>query len=402
MIALLAVACNRYDLFVIEDGRGVRPNQADVLFVIDNSDSMFEESVGLAENFSRFVEQLAARGQGYGTDGLPDAVDKYVDYVQNPAYFVDFQLAITTIDARADGGALRGTVLDKDDPNLADRFVETLMCDATCFADRRAVGTDPDYQCGDPFPGTISQQFLDCVCGQDAWIDHCGGGTEEGLESVYDAMCRAVDDPPAACFDADSPLTADAAGTNAGLIRPGSTVIPVVVTDEGDASRRMAAVDSLPAPYIDLFAELEVPTAWAVIGPSLTDEFELACPGLATSWGTLRYEYMVQKTGGLKLDIHAPDCEGGVDWGVALQQLGNLVGGGVRAYPLPREPVPTSIVVEVGGRTIDPAVGRGEDVFGEPVYTDGWSYDPVGFTVILHGAEVPDPGEQIRIWYLPR
>jgi hypothetical protein len=396
-----ALACNSYELFRVQDARTVRPNAVDVLFVIDNSDSMAEESVALAENFGAFVTRLAAADLGPGGLGLPDAVDDYVAYSSDPAAYVDFQLAITTIDAQQTTGALVGdpAILRKGDPGLVTSFVRNLMCEATCFDERSAVESIPGFVCGGAWDGRVGQEFLDCLCGADAWLGHCSTSNEEGLEAVYGAMCRAVDAPPAACFE-DTALGADARGSNAGLVRPGTTFVPVVVTDEGDASHRMQNVEAVPTRYTDLLVELGVPTAWAVIGPGLDENDELVCPGLATSWGTLRYEYLVRNTGGVKVDIHDAACAPG-DFADALVRLGDLVGGGIRAYKLPREPVPASIVVEVGARTIDPARILGDDVFGEPVYSDGWTYDAETWTVLLHGEIVVGPEDEVRIWYRP-
>lgn len=401
--ALWLVGCNRYDLFVTAGGPGEgRGNKADVLFVIDNSDSMFEESVALAENFGRFVQRLTGREAGISTDGLADAVDNYVDYVQDPALFVDYQLAITTTDSANDAGGLFGEVpiLEKGVGDVQQAFVETLMCEVTCFSDRRLVPDDPGFVCGDPFEGAISRQYLDCLCGADVWVGNCGAGAEQPIEAVWNTMCRAVDDPPDECFE-DSALRRTDAGSAAGFLRPDATFVPVIVSDEGDGSHRVANVQSIPGPYVELFALLDHPTAWAVIGPGLDEDFEVACPGLATSWGTLRFDYLVQATGGLRLDIHGEDC-GPADWGTALDRLGDLIGGGVSAYRLPKEPVPGSIAVQVGRREIDEAEARGEDVFGQTAWGDGWTYRAEDRTVLLHGEAAPQPGEEVRIWYWPR
>lgn len=399
---LLLAGCNRYDLFVTAGGPGEgRGNKADVLFVIDNSDSMYEESVALAENFGQFVQRLTGREAGVSTDGLPDAVDNYVEYVKDPALFVDYQLAITTVDSAADAGALFGDtpILAKGEGDVQGVFTETLMCDVTCFSDRRLVPADPSYSCGDPFSGTVSQQYLDCLCGADAWVGHCGAGAEQPLEAVWNAMCRAVEDPPEECFE-DSTLRPTDAGSSAGFLRPGATFIPVVVTDEGDGSHRIANVQSLPGAYVELYDLIDQPMAWAVIGPGLDEDYEVACPGLATSWGTLRFEYLVQQTGGLKLDIHSPDC-GPADWAAALDRLGDLIGGGVSAFRLPRDPAPGSIAVEVGRRVVDEAEAIGQDVFGETAWGDGWTYREEDRTVLLHGDAIPEPGEEVRIWFWP-
>jgi hypothetical protein len=400
ILALLA-GCNRYDLFLVIDGSGGRAPDADLLFVIDNSQSMVEESVGLAESFGRFVTALERRGERYGTDGLGDAVEKYVDLVQDPGLFVDYQLAIATIDAPATGGALIGDppLLRKETPDLADAFVRNLMCEATCFPDRAQVPSNPALQCDDPFDGQVTQEMLDCVCGVDQWIGHCGGSGEQGIETVLNAMCRAVVDPPPECFEEGVLVAADA-NTNAGLIRRDSTFIPVVITDEGDNSPRVPRVQAVPQKYYDLFGKVGIPMVWAVISPAMNEDFELVCPSTADSWGLMRYEYLADRTGGLHVDIHGEDCLE-ADWTSTLERLGDLVTGGSRSFPLPMPPVPTSIAVELDGRGVEEADSRGEDVFGAPIYTDGWTYEEESQSVLLHGDVAPKLGEEVRIWFWP-
>ncbi len=394
--------CNRYDLFLIIDDVRTFENAADVLFVIDNSDSMLEESVDLAENFGSFAQRLAGQDDAYGTDGLADAVDRYVDSLTDPALFVDYQLAITTTDAEDHTGRLLGNepILARGDAGLEDAFLETLMCEATCFFDRAVVPSVPSFECGDPFDDEVSQQYLDCLCGVDAWVANCGGGSEEGLEAVYNAMCRAVDDPPDDCFE-DTDLGAVDAGSSAGFLRPGVPFIPVIVTDEGDNSHRVPNREPLPQPYFDLFGDLGVFMAWAVVGPGLDDEFEPVCPGLAQGWATLRYDFFVQFSGGLRLDIHDEGC-GPKDFGETLDRLGDLIAGQINAFPLERRPVPGSIAVEVDGRNVDPASEIGDSAFGTPLYSSGWSYREDANTVYLHGDSVPEPGVAVVVYYWPR
>ncbi|MCB9687089.1 MAG: hypothetical protein H6738_16975 [Alphaproteobacteria bacterium] len=402
ILSLGLLACNRYDLFLMAGGNDRESNDADVLFVIDNSDSMFEESVALAENFGGFVERLAGREVDYGTDGLPDAVDRYVDYVQNPGYFVDFQLAITTTDVQTDRGALVGDppILRKGDPDLEEKFIRNLMCEATCFADRRQVDSDPGVTCEQDWNGKVTQEFLDCLCGRSAWVGHCGLGAEEGLEAVLDAMCRA-DDTPEACHDDRSPLQNSDFGTNEGLLRDGATFIPVVMTDEGDGSRRTANLDALPTAYFEAFAEFDRFMSWAVVAPGLDSDYEVRCPGLAQSWGVLRYIYLVQESGGLYQDVNDENCDLR-DWGAALDQIGDLVGGGAAAFPLSSTPKPGSIAVQVGHREIKPSEALGADLFGQPLFGDGWTFRAEDDTVLLHGAALPTQGEVVTIWFLPQ
>jgi hypothetical protein len=403
MIALgWLVACNRYELFLVSghEQRELR-NAADVLFVIDNSDSMVEESVALAENFGSFIQRLVGLDEEYGTNGLPDAVDRYVDEVRDPALFVDFQLAITTTDAGGDKGRLLGDVevMRRGELDVETAFIATLMCEATCFPNRGAIPSDPGHDCDDGFTGQVTQEFLDCTCGADAWVDNCGAGAEEGLESVFNAVCRAMDEPLPDCWE-DTTLSANQAGSNAGLLRRNTTFIPVIVTDEGDSSHRTPNVEANPRQYAELFRDTEVYMAWAAIAPGLDEDLEVACPGLAQSWGVLRYDYFVQATGGLRVDIHDPDCGPG-DFGEALDRLGELIGGRINAFPLPKEPVVESITVEVGKRSVDPAEPAGNDVFGFPVYTEGWSYRAEDNTVLLHGEAIPDFEEDVAIYFWP-
>jgi hypothetical protein len=88
----------------------------------------------------------------------------------------------------------------------------------------------------------------------------------EGRSGGLEALCRSVENPPEACFDTVSALTKADAHTNGPIARPGSTVVVVIVSDEGDGSRRLAEGEADPAPYLDLFAGFDNPK-FAVIGP---------------------------------------------------------------------------------------------------------------------------------------
>lgn len=397
---LLLVGCNRYAMFVIDAGdqEGL-VNQADVLFVVDDSDSMVQESADMAENFSAFVQRLSGRGNPWGTDGLPSAANAYIDQGLDPAAYTDLRIAMTTTDGTALRGALLGEILANQEGDAGSAFVETLLCEATCYSGRQAAPTDPEYQCGDRLE-TVSRESLDCLCGDSAWVGNCGGGTETGLESAYLAACRAVPDPPDACFDGIAGMSPVDVLSNEGLLRERTTFIPVVVTDEGDNSPRMNATDAFPQVYADLFRELGIFTAWAVIGPEVDGNQQSVCPG-ATAWGTLRYDYMVQGTGGLKLPIHDVACEP-QDFSYALDRLGELLAGNIHAFPLETVPVEESIVVQVDRRPVDRADAQGQDLFGEPLYGDGWSYDPFDNLVRLHGEARAEPGAEVSIYYLPQ
>jgi hypothetical protein len=42
------------------------------------------------------------------------------------------------------------------------------------------------------------------------------------------------------------------------------------------------------------------------------------------------------------------------------------------------------------------------DAFGQPAWTDGWTWVPEDRAVLLRGSWVPGADDEVRIWYLPR
>lgn len=403
-VFLALFGCNQYDLFLIQDGRDGLGNDVDVLFILDNSESMRDESVALAENFVRFVQTVASYESSLddiGYDGVEDAVSAYIEQAQFAGGFVDLQIAVTTIGAAESRGGLYGDppILSGGDPQVVDKFVHTVLCDATCFVDRGDVPTDPDHRCADGFTGAVSQQYLDCECGADEWLGHCSVSLEEGLETAYLALCRAVETPPDECFE--NGLLPEDQQTSLGFARAGSTYLPVVVTDEGDQSRRMGATEAVPNVYAKLFEAFEIPVTFAVIGPTLNEEFVEPCAPTVSSWSVSRYQYIVEDTGGVRLPVHDDAC-GPTDWSGVLDQLGALVNGATTAFVLEQPAEPTSIVVEVGGRSVPRAVVLGRDLFNQIEHSDGWSYQETEQTLYLHGDAVPGVEDLVQIWYLPR
>lgn len=400
---LWLAGCNRYALFVVEDGRDKLGADADVLFVLDNSESMREESVALVESFVRFVDAVAsfeAELEAIGDDGLEDAVAGYIAEAGFAGGFVDLHLAVTSIDAAATRGALLGEppVLAGSDPDLVESFVRTVVCEATCFVDRNDVPTDPEHRCADGFKGAVTREYLDCACGVDEWLGHCGASVEEGLESAYLALCRTESEPPVECFEGG--LLEEERDSSPDFRREGATYLPIVITDEGDQSHRLPAVDPVPELYDRLFTEFGVPTRFAVVAPELDASLQVPCAPTVASWGISRYDYMVEGTGGLRLPIYDDGC-GSPDWATALEQIGAVVNGTTTAFELEFPAVPASIAVEVGERRVPEAEVLGLDAFEQQEYSDGWFYVRRDQTVYLHGSAVPGPDERVRIWYLP-
>ena len=397
----LSAGCNNVEFFHLAGyNQESFSNDADILFVVDNSSSMEDEAQALALNFDVFVHRLTNPTGEAGQGGLTDAVDAYIEYTQQRDRILDYQLAITTTDVATTYGALYGdpALLAKGDPSVPEDFSTNLLCTATCFNSSQ-VPHDPDYSCGDPLGDVVSVEYLDCVCGEDAWRSHCGGGQEEGLEAVYMAMCRAVEDPPPGCFE-DNQFTEADVLSNDGLIRPGATLIPVIVTDEGDTSRRLSQGEGNPEIYAELFAEFDQRMSFAVIGPST----QVCNSGGATTWGVARYEWFVDETGGSWFDIAAQDDLG--ECGVtgfagSLEALGVLLNSLIDMFPLRGIPDVNTLMVFVDGEEVLRAESYVNDETGDDAFTSGWSYLAAENAVAFHGDAVPDYNDKVEIYYLP-
>ncbi|MCB9678839.1 MAG: hypothetical protein H6737_27300 [Alphaproteobacteria bacterium] len=401
VLPLFLGSCNQYDLFQFTGFEQEKfSTKADILFVVDNSDSMQEEAEALATSFAAFVNDLAAEQQDFPTEDLSDAVSIYASYVGDPDNFVNYQLGVTTTDVDAGPGVLYGagkiTRLDDDVPNA---FATSVLCEATCFADPPPAGGS----CGDPLGANVTSTWLDCEC-DTAWQANCGGAKEEHLEAVFMTMCRSVPNPPAACFDEIDDFGPADVESNKGFIRTNSTLIPVVVTDEGDDSRRLQNQEPLPVAYANLFAQFNTRMVWTVIGPYREQGGGFPCPTGASNWGTLRLSYFVESTNGLYVPItdQANGCNTR-DFDDALDQLGQLLRNLNRTFRLSTLPEAGSIAVFTSdGGVIHEAELLGFSDSGVPQYEDGWSYDLQTNTVLLHGDAIPEVGEDVTVYYKPQ
>ncbi|HHO51456.1 MAG TPA: hypothetical protein ENK18_11415 [Deltaproteobacteria bacterium] len=403
----LPLGCNRYDLFRVAGYQQESfSNRADVLFVIDNSDSMVEVSESLAVNFAAFIDDLGTIEDTRSYEDLGDAVENYVDYVQNRTSFVDYQFAVTTTDVDNHAGKLLGGLVRRTDDGLADRFIKNLTCEATCFRDDLLLPQDPGYQCGDPLGLFLSEDYLDCVCDGD-WQGHCGSAIEEGIEATFLAMCRAVPNPPLDCFEEivtpeatyPAKLTPGDTLSNEGMLRNNSNFIVVVVSDEGDGSRRLER-ESVPDQYVNLFKQFGRRMTWVYIGPGLDENNQVICPGTATDWGVVRYNYMAYTTGGRVVDVFDDNCET-QDFDAALGALGELLQNLLTSFPLQSVPVPGSVIVLVDGKGVDEATVVDQDQFGLDVYSDGWSYRSSDNSIEFHGGAIPPYDADVEVYYHP-
>jgi hypothetical protein len=422
--------CNRYVMF---NQAGYEQasfsNNADILFVVDNSSSMSQEAGALGLSMDAFIGRLTSTdGAVAVTETLTDAVGNYVTYTQERGKFLDYQIGITTTtpdDNASDGmdpgegGRLVTAPIVKDDANVADTFRETMLCETTFWpSDTPRSNAGAITECdGPPESGEISQEYLDCVCGFDEWKNtREGTGTEEHLESALMALCRSVENPPETCFDSLSifedvdPATEPGSNHNAGFIRPDSTVIVVIVTDEGDSSRRIPQTGSeteLATPYLEAFAEFENKIKVVGIGPLYEPgDAQPRCVEGAGFGGYLvdRIIHATEETGGFYRYIVEEDAGAGCvnsDFSQHLDELGVLLEDLDTAFELQSVPDVSTIQVWLDGEEVPKAPAIVNQATNVTTYEQGWSYDSALNAVVFWGQWVPNYNADVEIFYRP-
>jgi hypothetical protein len=297
------------------------------------------------------------------------------------------------------------TVVDDSFEDVGGSFQANLLCESTCW-NENDLNLEPNFECPEdgsypPTPDQISLNYLDCLCGgTQAWPGNCGAGTEEPIEAAFLSMCRSVAEPPDECFSVESPLV-DADVLTNDFLREGSTVLFVIVTDEGDGSRRMMTGDEDPTVYQDLLDQFGVPYRFAVIGPNPD-----ICQGGAFD-GVERLQVLAEETGGFYNVIAEPgagsDCQVS-DFASHLEDLGDLLNNLLSSFPLQSVPDVSTLIVYVDGVEIPIAQESDYPPEGtEPMEPtcDCWSYDASENSVRFHGNAIPDYGDDVEIFYKP-
>lgn len=419
----LGVGCNRYELF---NQAGYEQssfsNDADILFVVDNSASMSQEAGALGTSMDAFIARLTSTdGAAAVTETLEDAVGNYITYTTERGKFLDYQIGITTTTPEdiagdglgpGEGGRLVGNILTKEDPDIAASFRNQMLCDTTYWpADTPRSSTGEVTDCSTPPEEGITREYLDCVCGFEEWKNtREGTGNEEHLESALMALCRSVENPPEACFDNLSVFEETQEFKNEGFIRPGSTVVLVLVTDEGDSSRRIPSTGAeidLATPYLDAFAQFDNNIKVVGIGPLYDPEIDEQ-PRCVEGQGFGGYLVdriidATAQTGGFYRYIVEEDAGAGCvnsDFSVHLSELGSLLEDLDTAFQLQSVPDVSTIQVWIDGEEVPAATGT-PDGAGNVVYDQGWSYDSAQNAVVFWGSYVPDYNANVEIYYRP-
>ncbi len=428
----LASGCNRYALFN-QAGyeQAAFSNNADILFVVDNSSSMSQEAGALGTSMDAFIERLTSTdGAVAVTETLTDAVGNYITYTQERGKFLDYKIGITTTtpdDNASDGmdpgegGRLVGPPILKDDPDVAAAFRETMLCDTTYWpSNTPRTNSGAITDCSTTPEEGITQEFLDCVCGFDIWREtEEGTGTEEHLESALMALCRSVEDPPDTCYDDYwgsifpdvDPASEPGQNYNEGFLRKDSTVVLVIVTDEGDSSRRIPQTgteNNLATEYIDAFSQFENNIKVVGIGPLYDPEVDQQprCIEGAGFGGYLveRIQNAAEETGGFYRSITEEDAGAGCvnsDFSEHLSELGVLLEDLDTAFQLQSVPDVSTIQVWLDGEEVPKAPPIVNQATGVTTYEEGWSYDSAQNAVVFWGEWVPDYNADVEIFYRP-
>lgn len=157
----------------------------DIVFVVDDSGSMQEEQVNLAQNFPRFIDVLD-------------------EYESKSGAKLDYRVAVTTsgVSSRFKVQTPLGTI-SQSEKGMDGAF----RMESSCRSTRRWV------ERSDPNP--------DRTFACEAQVGTKGPGNEMPLEALKLALVDRMQD-----------------GTNAGFLRPDALLAVVIMTDEDDCSRR--------------------------------------------------------------------------------------------------------------------------------------------------------------------
>jgi len=273
----------------------------DVLFVIDNSASMVEETSALGLHVASFLSSL-------------DGVDLQLGITTTS---VDISVGATAGLDPGEAGLLLGTpsIITGTKSQAQENIQRNLLCDSVYWDSEMMAleNQDVDYVCGEE-PEFISVQYLDCLCGVNEWENTPGSGQEEPLEAALLALCRGSDDPPEVCYDEISGFASSESETNEGFIREDSDVVVIFLGDEGDSSRRLNHGDADPSIYETAFEQFGKSITFFGMGPNIEvadTATTMRCnDGGATEYGALRIKKLSNRSGGsyFPLAVEEGDC----------------------------------------------------------------------------------------------
>lgn len=199
-----------------------------------------------------------------------------------------------------------------------------------------------------------------------------GSGDERALDAAYTAM------------ETSSASSLIAPGNeNEGLIRAGSNLSVITVSDEDDYSNISAGDFSN---WLDAYQGDPLLSSFsAITGPESQGLFTMPCISFTSGTSAepvSKYPKVINQTGGM----HANICD--MDFLTILNFLSYTSAGLAITFDLTHLPTDTTqIEVEIDGQTVPYST------------TDGWSYAPGTNRIIFHGSWIPAPSANVVISY---
>jgi hypothetical protein len=426
-VALVAIlgSCNPYDLLIHDRFEQAAFNSdVDILWVVDNSNSMARIQEEVQVHFGAFISSFAnvsdEGGQEIDYDTILDATVAWAEFLQNQERFLNYNMGVITTDVSASGNGNKGNLrslnpiggAECEEPTVLTPRSEDLINDFRTLVDVGVAG-DTDEK------GLYSAALAMCKGKGQAWWD--------ALDDLPDddpvkRVCSLVPVPQRDCND--------------GFFREGAATVVIVLSDEGDDTERL----ELPPPteldacilehnddpffgecdcrlswWLDFMDGIGQPVIFANIGPTyqrFTDDTAwcdgsiVNFPGPCNPFGNTVcsidfYQEAACLTNGLFTPIEEttvqddPTTCQAADFERALGDVGALISNLSRGWVLSAIPDPDTIVVVRNEDVVVPRVGE-EGVSG------GWFYRPQTRSIAFQGEEIPSYEDVIDVYYLPQ
>ncbi len=480
--------CNSYDLLIHDHfAQASFSNKVDILWLVDSSNSMHQDQENLKLSFGQFINQLAEPTTGeegdqdLTLDTLSDAVLVYQEFLGNRTQFLNYQMGITTTqsrpcehdptsfadceDSKGNTGRLRGLGNTGNNTSSPPTFLkpdtETLIPDFQSLVDVGIYGATEEYGLWvtaqvvcDSLEMPADSDFLgweeEAALGGTVY-NECHGENWNENHPWYE-FCRCM---PQEFYDYNIDNTGER------FLRDDSTLVVIVVTDEGDFTPMLGATDwpwdiddcdlsrsGSPWPtdlqdvcegnpavlcenyckldrFLQFFEALDRRVVYAVIGPGaelVTDQqgnrgVEIFCNDQNSTTAMIEfYLWAAELTYGMYQPINVRDdnfeCVD-ANFDEALDELGRLVSNLASGWPLSKVPDVNTVLVFVDGVEVPPAGCLPDDTDCVPSSyhpscldqpssgLNGWTYDELGQAVRMHGDCLPDYNQVVDVLYLP-
>ena len=432
----LAGSCNNpYDLLVHDRFEQAGFNgDVDILWVIDDSNSMSVIQDEIKANFGSFISAFAnvdsTGGDNLAYDNVTDATIAFSEFLMNQDRFLNYQMGVTTTDLESAGNGNQGNLRSPGPIGQGDTCEQPAVltpCD----------GTDASCDVADAFR-TLADVGIQ------------GAGEEYGLLAAAMSICKGMPSSFWDELDANPPDAADPEADpvklvcsqvpvaertcNQGFFRDGASTVVVIVSDEGDMSYQSpgfppdqwtsdCVVEHAAEPtfgecdcrldwYLDFFEAVGRPVVFATVGPTYqkSDDAVAWCDGTEVSFdGPCNpftaplcavdfYQQAACLSGGVyhpiqvtTTDNDSSTCEL-ANFQDALGNIGALISNLSAGWTLSMTPDPDTITVLVNGEEVPRGNGT----------ASGWRYVPADRAIAFSPDTRPGFNAAVDIYYYPQ